>query len=144
MPVEAFAANARGIDLSPRVAQSAVVIASPALAAETVVATSPALPSNVPIAAGVLVFAQLAYTIGTSGVSCRLRIRQGTGTSGTVIFDTGIMTGGHNTAGQLVSDDVTGFDTAPAAGQQYSVTLTIGSGAAASTVSAAVIIAIAI
>ena len=67
-----------------------------------------------------------------------------TNVSGATIFSTGVQTGGHNTATQLVADDVMGFDTAPAAGQTYCVTLTIGSGSATSTVSAVQLVAIAI
>lgn len=133
-----------GVDLSARVAKTSNIIASPSGSSETVVATTPAFDPSIPFAAGVILFAEIAYTLGTSAASCRVRIRQGTGTSGSVIYDTGAQTGGHNTATQLVSDSAGGFDSAPAAGQQYSVTLTVGSGAAASTVSAVSLVAIAI
>lgn len=132
------------VDLSKRVAQTTTVIASPSGSSETVVATTPAFDASVPIVSGVLLICELAYTLGTSAASCTVKLRQGTGTSGSTVYSTGAQTGGHNTAGQLVSDSVGGFDSSPSAGQQYSVTLTVGSGAAASTVSAVTLTAIAI
>lgn len=136
--------NGMGVDLSARVAKTSTVIGSPAAGSETIVATTPAFDPGVAIVAGCLVICELAYTIGTNGVSCRVRLRQGTGTSGAVVYDSGVQTGGHNTATQLVSDSAGGFDTAAAAGQQYTVTLLIGSGSATSTVSAVSLVAIAI
>ena len=136
--------NGIGVDLSARVKQSATVIGSPAAAAETVIATTPAFGNDVAFQLGVFITCELAYTLGTSASACTVKIRQGTGTSGTVIYSTGAMTGGHNTATQLVSDSAQGFDTAPAAGQQYTVTLQVTGGAAASTVSAVSIVAIGI
>lgn len=135
--------NGAGVDLTPRVTKTATIIGSPALAAETIVATTPAFDTSVPIVVGCLVIAELAYTLGTSAASARVRIRQGTGTSGTVVYDSGAMTGGHNSAGLLVADSGGGFDSAAAAGQQYTLTLQIGSGAAASTVSIVSLVAIA-
>lgn len=142
--VQPIVVNGIGVDLSKRVTQTATIIGSPAAAAETVVATTPAFDASVAIVAGVLVIAELAYTIGTNGVSCRVRLRQGTSTAGTVVYDSGIMTGGHNTAAQLVADSAGAFDTAAAGGQQYTLTLTVGSGSAASTVSIVSVTAIAV
>lgn len=143
MPVEPFVRSGVGVDLSSRVVKTAVVSASPSGATETVVATTPAFDASIPFASGVLVMVDLAYTLGTSAASATVRIRQ-TDVNGTVLYSTGAQTGGHNTATQLVSDSATAFDTAPAVGQKYCVTLTVASGAAASTVSAVALIAIAI
>ena len=128
------------VDLSPRVVQSAAVTGSPALAAETIVATSPAL-GDLAVGLGVLVLAMAAFTVGTSGVSATLRLRR-TNVAGTVVFNSGALS---VTAGNLYCLDVQGFDTGPTLpGQVYVLTLQIGSGAAASTVSAVSIIAAAI
>jgi len=143
MALEKIVLNALGLDLSKRVVQTTTVSASPALAAETVVATTPAFDASVPFVTGVIIMVDLAYTIGTSGTACTVKIRQ-TNVSGTVLFNSGAQTGGHNTAGQLVADSATGFDTAPVAGQTYCVTLQVTAGAAASTVSAVTLVAIAI
>ena len=128
-----------GVDLSPRFSANNTVTASPATAAETVVCTIPAIQSAVVQGSGVLVAAQIAYTVGTSGVSARYRIRQGTTAgSGTVVFDSGICTAG-TSATNLVIENIIGFDTAATLpGQAYCLTLTVGSAAATSTVSAAV------
>ena len=142
--IQPISVNGMAVDLSSRVKQTSTIIGSPAAASETVVATTPAFDSSIAIMAGCLVIAELAYTIGTNGVSCRVRIRQGTSTAGTVVYDSGVTTGGHNTATQLVADSAGAFDTAAAAGQQYTLTLTIGSGSAASTVSIVSLTAIAI
>jgi hypothetical protein len=128
------------VDLSPRVVQSTAVTGSPAGAVETIVATSPAL-GDLAAALGVLILATLTYTVGTSGVSAIYRIRR-TNAAGTAIF-----TSGANTvaAGNLVTATIIGLDTGPTLpGQVYVATLTIGSGAAASTVSAVPIVAVAI
>ena len=132
------------VDSGDRIQFSNTVSASPTGSAETVVASTPAFPANVPFSKGVQVSCELAYTIGTSGVSCQVRIRTGvTAGAGTVLYDSGAQTGGHNTATQLVSDSAAYFHTTPVAGQQYCVTLTIASGAATSTVTKVNITAIA-
>lgn len=113
------------------------VDASPSAATETVIATL-AIPSfaDIPVISGIRVSGWAALTVGTSGVSIRLRIRQ-TNVSGTVKADTGVLTGGI-AAGNLVAQDVEGFDSGAGVGT-YVLTLTIGSGAATSTVSALVL-----
>lgn len=142
--IQPIALNGAVVDLTKRIAQSSTIIGSPALAAETIVATTPALDASLALMLGCFITVEMAYTTGTSASACTVKIRQGTGTSGSVIYSTGAMTGGHNSAGLLVSDSAQGFDTAPAAGQQYTVTLQVTGGAAASTVSAVSIVAIAI
>jgi hypothetical protein len=127
-----------GVDLSPRFAANNTVVGSPALAAETVVCSLPAIQSAVVTASGVLILAQIAWTVGTSGVSARYRIRQGvTGGAGTVLFDSGITNAGV-AATNLVIENMIAFDASPTfPGQGYHMSLTVGSGAAVSTVSAA-------
>lgn len=137
-----FVDNLRYTDCSARVQQTTTIIASPSTNAEVVVATTPAFDGTLPIAIGALLMAEIAYTIGTSGASCQLRIRRGTTTSGAVVYNTGAQTGGHSTAGQLVADSGGTFDTGAGSAQQYSVTLQIGSGAGASTVSAVSLVAV--
>ena len=139
MPVP-IQADAQRIDLSKRVQVYTTVDASPSGATETVIATLVLNGfADTPLIAGVLLFGWAAYTVGTSGASGRLRIRQ-TNVSGTVKADTGALTGNHG-AGVLVADDVNGFDSGAGVGT-YVLTLTVGSGAAASTVSALMLTAI--
>jgi hypothetical protein len=127
-----------GVDLSPRVSFSNSITGSPALAAETVVCTLAANNNAIVLPSGVFIGFCIAYTVGTSGASARYRIRQGIAAgAGTVVFDSGVTTAGITAAG-LVVESVNGFDTAATMpGQAYCLTLTVGSGAAASTVSAA-------
>ena len=120
------------VRFADRIAQTSTVSASPAAGAETVIATL-VQPTDLQKAIGVFLTAWLTVTIGTSGVSARVRIRQ-TNISGTVVADSGAVTQGI-AAGNVCTLDVQAFDTAPANnGQTYVLTLTIGSGAAASTV----------
>lgn len=126
------------VDLSERFASTTVVAASPALAAETIIATL-TLPQNVVLATGIQLAGWAALTIGTSGVSCNLRIRQ-TNVTGAVVAASGATTA---TAASLIETGVQGFDTSPTLpGQVYVLTAIIASGAAASTVSAAQLFAI--
>lgn len=118
------------VDLASRIAVSTTVAASPAAGAETVIA-SVTLPSGFRSAEQVLIDAWAAFVIGTSGVSARLRIRR-TDINGTVVGDSDVLTGGI-AAGNKVAQDVAALDTASVA--VYALTLLVGSGAAASTVS---------
>lgn len=123
---------AGAVDLSSRFFTTSTVAASPALAAITAITTF-TVNANVTIVSGIQLWAWAAFTIGTSGVSAKLDIRQ-TGTSGAVIATTGLST---VVAGNLVETGCQGFDAAAVIpGQVYAICLTIGSGAAASTVSA--------
>lgn len=141
MPTEPIYRNAMGIDLSSRVISSVTVAASPSAATETTIATL-TIPSSVAVVSTVLLMGWAAFTVGTNGVSARLRMRQ-TNTSGSVVGDTGATTGGI-TATNLVILDVGGADTAPPAAGVYVLTLTIGSGSAASTVSGVQFVALVI
>lgn len=130
--------SAAGIDLSPRVKRSTTVAASPSGSSETTVCTL-TVNENLALAAGVLLVGFGAFTVGTSGVSVNLKLRQ-TDTSGSTIAATGAVT---YTAADLGALTVVGFDTAAALpGQVYVLTATVASGAAASTFSAVSLVAI--
>ena len=134
MPAEKIALSGLSLDLSPRFVQSSTVAASPSAASETTICTL-TVSANAAIATGIQLTGWAAFTVGTSGTACNLKIRQ-TGTSGTTIAASGATTGGI-TAGNLVTLDVQGIDTAAVIpGQVYVLTLTVTGGAAASTVSA--------
>jgi hypothetical protein len=121
-----------GVDLSKRIQETHTVVGSPATNAETIVA-SLTITDDLVVGRGVFLEAAVAYTVGTSGVSGTLKLRQ-TNTSGATIASTGALT---IVATNLRSDAVQGVDASPTLpGQIYVVTLTIGSGAATSTVSA--------
>lgn len=136
-----FLRDVLGVDFGGRVYQSTTVVGSPAAASETVVCQVTGIDGQLPVSKFVFLSAAVAYTVGTNGVSARYRIRTGTTAgAGTVLFDSGITTAGI-TAANLVSENVQGVDTASTGGAaigstSYCLTLTIGSGSAASTVSA--------
>lgn len=128
-----FASTNYQEDQSPRFAVSTTVVASPAAAAETIIASvTIANMNDLPVASGVLVFGWAAFTVGTSGVSVQLRLRQ-TSVAGTLVGDSGAVTAA---ATNLREQSVFAFDTAPPAGGIYKMTMQVASGAAASTVSA--------
>lgn len=132
--------TAASVDLSPRFQVYKTVDASPSAGTETVIATLTLTGfSDIAVVSGVQVSGWAAFTVGTSGASVRLRIRQ-TNVSGTVVADSGALTGGV-VAGNLLAQDVDGFDSGAGVGV-YVLTLTVGSGAAASTVSALLLRAI--
>lgn len=114
----------------PSVASN-VVIGSPALAAETIICTTP--PLNIPLDfAQVLLFWYIFITIGASGTGLTLRIRRGTGLTGTQVNVTPTFS---YVAGQNAGQSGCYFDTPGAiAGQQYTLTAQIPAGAAASAV----------
>lgn len=134
--------GARFVDLSARFIASTTVVASPALAAETIIA-SVTLPSGLTINSGVWLQGWAAYTVGTSGTAVTFRLRQ-TQVAGTLIASSGALTGSQHGAGILSADDINGFDTAPADAQVYKLTMQVTAGAAASTVSAVFLAAIAV
>lgn len=140
MPVQPLESNAITIDLSGRVVDTTTVVASPALAAETIIA-SLAIPNfgGTAIVQKVYLQGWTAFTVGTSGTAVRLRIRQ-TNVSGTVVADTGALTGGI-AAAALVAQDVCGSDATPGVAT-YVLTLQVTAGAAASTVSAVQLLAL--
>lgn len=126
--------DSASLDLSRRFKQTVAIAASPAAGAETTIATF-TIADSLQIVSGIQLYGFAAFTVGTSGANANLKIRQ-TNTSGTTIAATGATTGGI-AAGNLVDINVQGFDTAAVLPNQvYVLTLTIGSGAATSTVSA--------
>jgi hypothetical protein len=118
---------------------STTVLGSPAAAAETAIVTLPGFtpPSDTD---AVLLMGWIAYTVGTNGVSGRIRIRQGAALTGTVVGDTGLLT---EVAANLVSRVIFAVDTPGIVNNfQYTMSLIVGSGSAASTVSQAALFAI--
>lgn len=130
------------VDLSKRVLESTAVVASPAAAAETVIGQLTVAEPEA-VLAGIVLFGWAAFTVGTSGTAAQLRLRRG-GVAGTLLAASGAVTGGIAAAG-LVTMGIQGLDTAPVLPNQlYSLTLQVTAGAAASTVSAVSVIALAI
>lgn len=135
-----FIQSANTLDLGPRVASSSTIVGSPALAAETIVCQITGLDGQLSVSAGVFLSGVISFTVGTSGTAIRLRIRQGTTVgAGTVIADTGALTGGV-AAANLLSQNLQGFDSGVSGGTAIAVTsyhlsLQVTAGAAASTVS---------
>lgn len=124
--------SAAGVDLTPRFVYSETVAASPAAGAITAVCVTPAI-GDVAAVTGVQLFGWLAFTVGTNGISALVQIRR-TGVAGTIIAASGALT---VVAANLVSFNISGVDEAPTLpGQVYALCLTVGSGSAASTVSA--------
>lgn len=132
-----FTEDSRRIDLSSRFKSSSTVVGSPALAAETIVCQITGLDLTIPAATGVFLSGVASFTVGTSGTAIRLRIRQGTTAgAGTVVADTGAITGGVAQT-NLLSQDLQGLDAAvagAAAVSSYHLSLQVTAGAAASTV----------
>ena len=128
------------IDFSPRVVHSSTVAASPAAATETVVCTV-TLPDVVKVNYGVIVIGYGAFTMGTDGTSYNLKLRQ-TGTSGTTLKASGLIP---LAAAVLGHASIVGFDASPSQpGQVYVLTATMTAASAASTFSAAELLAIVI
>lgn len=142
MPAELIRFTALAQDLSPRVASSNTVVGSPATNAETVVCQITGLNTALTIVSGIWLSGGASLTVGTSGTAITVRLRTGTSAgAGTVIATSGALTGGV-AAGNLLSQDIQGFDTNTAAGTaltttSYCLTVTVTGGAATSTVSQA-------
>lgn len=135
---EPFRIDGVGLDLSNRFQTYQTVDASPSAGSETVIATlTLANFGSMQLAKGVLLLGWAAFTVGTSGVSAALKIRQ-TNVSGSTKANSGATT---VSAGNLKEISCWGFDSGAGAGV-YALTLTVGSGAAASTVSALELVAI--
>ena len=120
------------VDLSQRFQGTSTVVASPADATETIIASLTLADfGNLTVVSGVRLHGFAAFTVGTNGVTANLRIRQ-TDASGTIVKATGAVIA---VATNLLAMNVLGADAAPGIGT-YVLTLTVGSGSAASTVSA--------
>ena len=138
MPTPPIQYNAGNIDLSPRLVRSSAVAASPSAATETTVCTL-TVGNQIAVQAYVLLWCQVALTVGTNGTAVTLKIRQ-TDTSGSTLFSTGALTA---TAANLITVPGQAVDTGPTVpGQVYVVTLTVTGANAASTVSAAQLFAL--
>lgn len=132
MPPEPIRTDSSVIDLHHRVQQYKTVDASPAAGSETVIATLTLADfGDIAIVSGILLRGWAAFTVGTNGVSANLKIHQ-TNASGATVVASGACT---VVATNLVEASCSGFDAAPGI-VSYALTLTIGSGSAASTVSA--------
>lgn len=128
-----FQYSATGVDLSPRYFYTETVAASPAAAAETTVA-SLTIGADLAYVKGIRLSGYLAFTAGTNGVTATVKIRR-TNTSGTTIVTSGAVT---VVAASVYDRFILGVDESPTLpGQVYVLTLTVGSGSAESTVSAA-------
>lgn len=137
-PATPLRLSAAGVDLSPRVQQNATVVASPATSAETIIA-SLTISGNLATGLGCVIVGWCAVTAGTNAVGAQLQIRK-TDASGSVLADSGAVT---VVATKLYAPMVFGVDTAPSLPSQvYVLTLTMASGSAESTVSAAKILAL--
>jgi hypothetical protein len=110
---------------------SNVVLGSPAAAAETAIATTPGI--NLALDnAQILLFWYLAITIGTNGTSLKIFIKRGSGTAGNFINQSFLAT---VAAGNLVVSSGHYADSpGVVAGQQYTLTATVGAASAVSTV----------
>lgn len=128
-------ADVQRIDLSKRFQVTTTIVASPAAAAETIIAQLNLTGfADSPIITGVDLSAWAAYTVGTNGTAVQLRIRQ-TNVAGTIVGNTGALTGSQHGAAILSADDCEGFDAAPGVGV-YVLTMQVTAGSAPSTVSA--------
>ena len=134
------------VDISKRFANTNTVVASALSATETVIASITGLPSDCAVFTGVFLSGVVSFTVGTSGSAIRVRIRTGTTAgSGTVIADTGAVTGGI-AATNLVSQDIQGTDTGTVGGNaigstSYCLTLAVTASTATNTVSATNLVA---
>ena len=134
MPPNPIAVSGTGVDLSTRVQTTTGITGSPSAATETVIATlTLANFTLLAVQTGIDLSGWAAFTVGTSGTACTLRLRQ-TNVSGTVVATSGALTGGI-AAAALVAQDVEGFD-AGVGVAVYVMTLQVTAGAAASTVTA--------
>jgi hypothetical protein len=143
MPPRPISSSLEGTDLSSRIPYSTTVVASPAAAAETIIAqiNTRAQTNDLAVVSGVILNGWAAYTVGTNGTAVQFRIRQ-TNVSGTIVGNSGALTGSQHGAAILSADDVSGVDTAPPAGGIYVLTMQVTAGSAASTVSAVLLYAI--
>lgn len=135
MAVPGTSISVIAVDLSGRFRYTTTVVGSPALAAETIIGTlTMADIGSYTVASAVWLSAWASYTVGTSGVSVTLRVRQ-SAVGGTLVASSGALT---KVAANLYADDVQAIDTSPPAGGVYEFTMQVGSGGAVSTVSAVV------
>src|SRR5690348_12473482 len=126
--------DSAGLNLSSRFQFTTAVVASPAAAAETIIAQLN-LNTDETIVSGISIRGWAAFTVGTTGTAVTFRIRR-TNVAGALVVASGALTGGV-AAGNLLAQDIYGFDTGAAVtGQIYVMTMQVTGGSAASTVSA--------
>lgn len=124
--------------LSTAMFQTTSVTGSPAAAAETIIATL-VLPVGIRAEQRVFLIGWGTWTVGTSGTSSRVRLRQ-TNVAGTTVADSGLL---NSAAGVVFGPSIIGVDQPGAQNNfTYVMTLTIAAGAAASTVSAVGLVAL--
>lgn len=129
-----IAYDSQRLDLSKRVQVTTTVVGSPATNAETIIGTLTLIGfPDTAIVSGIDLSGWASFTVGTSGTAVQMRIRE-TNVAGTVVSNSGALTGGI-AAGNLIAQDIEGFDALPGV-QVYVLTLQVTGGAAASTVSA--------
>jgi hypothetical protein len=117
---------------------TSTIVASPAAASETIVATTGPI-GLIYDGAAVFVWWFCELTIGTSGVSLNAKLRRGAALTSTLVNVGQART---VVAGNLVSFSGCYVDNAAgASAPQYSLTLTVGSGAAASTLTDVMLLA---
>jgi len=122
--------DSHSVDFGSRFLTSTTVVASPAAASETIIAQL-SITDDIYIAKGIWLEGFCSITIGTSGATLRLRLRQ-TNVSGAVVADTQALT---VTAAQIYAPSINGIDAAAVLpNQTYVLTAQVGSGAATSTV----------
>jgi hypothetical protein len=135
MPVVPIDQSAVGVDLSPRIQLTTSITGSPAAAAETIIATLNLVNfGNFSVVTGVDLTGWAAYTVGTNGAAVQFRIRQ-TNVAGSIVGNSGALTGSQHGAAILSADDCEGFDATPGVAV-YVLTMQVTSGSATSTVSA--------
>lgn len=130
--------SASQIGLLGRLAYSTTVAASPSGASETTIATL-TMPGGLTIESGVILAGWCAFTYGTSATTATVKVKRGS----TVIGTTGALTAGVTQA-LLDEHEVWGVDTSLTDTATYTMTLTVASASAASTVSAVVLLGLAV
>src|SRR5207253_848319 len=112
------------LDLSPRYKYSVTVAGSPAAAAETTVATL-TITEDLAVNLAVELVAWCAFTVGTNGTACTLKIHH-TNAAGATLASSGAVTA---TAANLMTLSAHGVDTVPVLpGQIYIATLQVTGG----------------
>lgn len=113
---------------------STAVVASPALAVETTIAQV-VVGAVGDATTSIDLSGWAAFTVGATGTAIRLRVRRG-GIGGTIVADTGSLTGGVAAAG-LLAQDTEGVDVpGEVASVAYVLTLQVVGATGASAVSA--------
>jgi len=132
--------NGGHVDLSSRIEINTTLVGSPAAGSETSICAL-SIPHALVTTTGVILMASAAFTVGANGVSGQLRLYHGT-TSGTKVGDSGAIT---MVAGNLYCPLVFGLDASPVLpNQTYTLSLTVASGSATSTVSQVRLVALVI